>query len=107
MPELPEVEITMRKLAPQIKGRKIISFISDWPRGLRSEFKGEALEKDIFERKINQLSRIGKVLFLHLSGSSKINNDRKLGFHHRMSGRLAVLDKNDIQKFNKHARVKI
>ncbi len=107
MPELPEVEITMRKLAPQITGRKIVSFTSDWPRGLKADFKGHALEKDIFGRKIKYLSRIGKVLFLHLSKSGKEENYRKLGFHQRMSGRLAVLVSDELLTPNKHARVKI
>lgn len=107
MPELPEVEITMRKLAPQIKGRKIISFVSDWPRGLRAEYKIPYLQKDIFGRKIKQLSRIGKVLFLHLSPVGKRKISVKLAFHQRMSGRLAVLDRNEVEKATKHARIRI
>lgn len=109
MPELPEVEITMRKLAPKIKGRRIVSFASDWPRGLRGEYDVENLAKDIFDRKIKRLSRVGKVLFLHLSANQgkRFDGDKKLAFHQRMSGRLAVLDESELLEVNKHARIKI
>ena len=64
MPELPEVEITTRKLKPLIVGKRILNF---------------------GERKILDVERRGKAILIHLSG------DKILGFHQRMSGKLLVV----------------
>ena len=68
MPELPEVEITKRKLdGSKLIGVKIIGFWSDWPKGLRIAKSAKAINQDIRSRKIINLRRIGKVLLFVLS----------------------------------------
>lgn len=105
MPELPEVETTVRKLKFLV-GKTITGFKSDWPRGV----KGSALrfiEKDIQGKRILSASRLGKAIIFALTGG------RTLAFHQRMSGRIVVLNLKRIDqslKLNmeeKHIRVKI
>lgn len=83
MPELPEAEITKRKLAP-MTGKTIASFWSDWPRGLRVTRSENDINRDIRGRRIRGIRRHGKVIFFDLG-------ERILAFHQRMSGRLLVV----------------
>ncbi len=104
MPELPEVEITLRKLMPLIKNKTLVDFWTDWPRGLRLA-RPDFVKRDIRGRKIIDGHRTGKVIFLHLSrlagarakrarkprtrvSSVRGKPERMLAFHQRMSGRL-------------------
>ncbi|MEK9148241.1 MAG: bifunctional DNA-formamidopyrimidine glycosylase/DNA-(apurinic or apyrimidinic site) lyase [Patescibacteria group bacterium] len=91
MPELPEVEITRQKLQPHLRGRRILKFWTDWPRGLKLA-RPEFVARDIRGRRILDITRRGKVLFLQLSpqhGSGQAGRpERFLAFHQRMSGRL-------------------
>lgn len=118
MPELPEVEITRRKLIEQgLIGAKISSFWSDWPRGLQIAKSVKLVNSDIASRKILNIRRLGKALFFDLSkNGSKWNKweevDKVLGWHFRMSGRLEVrserLDVGDWRRTDDksiHARV--
>ena len=84
MPELTEVELTMRVLKPMIVGKSILDFSTDWPRGLKSVLKLPAIKREIRGRKIARLKRRGKVLFMETSSSSK----RSFALHLRMSGSL-------------------
>ena len=91
MPELPEVEITKRKLRPHL-GKTIVDFWSDWPRALRLATLSR-ISQDITGRRIVLIWRRGKAVFLGLgeednSVSKKV--ERVLGFHQRMSGRLTI-----------------
>lgn len=86
MPELPEVEITRKKLLPLVRGRKVLGFSTDWPRGLRSADSVERIADSIRGRKILNVERRGKVLLFKLSGEP----ERTLAVHLRMSGRLEV-----------------
>jgi len=98
MPELPEVEITKRKLEP-LKGRRIKGFWSDWPRGLRITGSVKKIDKDIKGRKILSGGRYGKAIVFELE---KRKGDKKgekiLAFHQRMSGSLLIRSKVDSQK---------
>lgn len=69
MPELPEVETTVKKLKPLIKGKKILG------------------------RKILNLERKGKAILIHLSG------EKILAFHQRMSGRILVVERSHRDKY--------
>ncbi|MBI2034042.1 MAG: bifunctional DNA-formamidopyrimidine glycosylase/DNA-(apurinic or apyrimidinic site) lyase [Candidatus Liptonbacteria bacterium] len=82
MPELPEAEITKRKLAPLIK-KTIVSFSCDWPRGLRVVRSTRDINRDIRGRRVRGIRRHGKVIFLDLG-------ERIIAFHQRMSGRLEI-----------------
>lgn len=86
MPELAEVEITRRALLPLIRGRRILNFWTDWPRGLKLA-RPAVVRRDIVGRKILAIQRRGKVLFFKLSGRP----ERMLAVHFRMSGRLEVV----------------
>ena len=87
MPELPEVEITRQKLAPLLRGRRILEFWTDWPRGLRAAHGKGKIAKDMRGRTIVGIERRGKVLFFMLSGKPP----RVMAVHLRMSGRLAAV----------------
>lgn len=86
MPELPEVEITMRKLRPLVVRRQILYFWTDWPRGLTGVLPA-TFRRDIVGRTIISLSRHGKVIFFNLSGTPQ----RVMAIHLRMSGRLEIV----------------
>lgn len=86
MPELPEAEITKRKLTPLI-GKTVASFYCDWPRGLRVTTSPQKMAADIRGRKILGLDRHGKVIILSLG-------ERVIAFHQRMSGRLMIAPRN-------------
>ena len=88
MPELPEAEITKRKLAPLIR-KTIASFSCDWPRGLRVARSTRDSNRDIRGRRVRSIHRHGKVIFLELGGRVNVGR-RTMAFHQRMSGRLEI-----------------
>lgn len=85
MPELPEAEITKKKLE-LLEGKVIVGFWSDWPKGLRVSKDAVLINKDIKGRKVLKIRRHGKAIFLDLGGS----RPRLLALHQRMSGRLTI-----------------
>jgi formamidopyrimidine-DNA glycosylase len=87
MPELPEVEVTTRKLRPLLKGKRILGFWTDWPKGMNVP-GGISVLSDIKGRKIKSLKRRGKTILIYLSGG------RLLAFHQKMSGKVLVLPQN-------------
>ncbi|MEX2145105.1 MAG: DNA-formamidopyrimidine glycosylase family protein [Candidatus Spechtbacterales bacterium] len=95
MPEIIEAEITRQKLAPALKGRRILKFTTDCPRGFVSE-------KKIWQRgipslknlEITGMSRKGKVVVLNIKGGKVI------GIHQRMSGHIAF---NNSHVASKHS----
>ena len=76
MPELPEVEITKRKLEPLILGKRILN---------------------LENRRILKVERRGKAILIYLSGN------KILAFHQRMSGKILVVG-DDFS--DKHVRFK-
>jgi formamidopyrimidine-DNA glycosylase len=83
MPELPEVETVVADLNKKIKGATITKFWSDFP----SAIKGTVLEKfkrEMKNKKILLAERVGKNIFLNLSGG------KSLHIHLRMTGHLLV-----------------
>ncbi|MEK7566693.1 MAG: bifunctional DNA-formamidopyrimidine glycosylase/DNA-(apurinic or apyrimidinic site) lyase [Patescibacteria group bacterium] len=92
MPELPEVEITARKLKEnKLTGSKIAYFKFLSPKQFRSHINIRAVKKDVSGRKIGRIWRHGKVIFLDLSGKP----GRTMAIHLRMSGRLSMVSKNE------------
>jgi formamidopyrimidine-DNA glycosylase len=84
MPELPEVETTVRALRQPLLGQTITGVRSDWPR--------QVIEPDIREmdariggRKIQSINRRGKYLVFGLEGGEH------LIIHLKMSGHLSVV----------------
>jgi len=83
MPELPEVESTVRGLSPLIVGRKIIDVWSDAPKLIKNgTFEG--LKKSITGKKILSVSRRAKNILIRLEG------DDLLLIHLKMTGHLMV-----------------
>jgi len=83
MPELPEVETITTDLNQKVKGLIISKFWSDFP----SAIKGATLlqfQREMKDRKILSAQRVGKNIFLHLSGG------KSLHIHLRMTGHLLV-----------------
>ena len=75
MPELPEVEITTRKLRTLILGKRILNF----------------------NRRILNIERRGKAILIHLSGG------KILGFHQRMTGKLLIVPRGWKDKHTRFA----
>jgi len=83
MPELPEVQTIISDLNKKIVGDAITDFWSDWPKAI----KGKSLavfKKEIIGRKIIGTRRIGKNIFIDLSGN------KTLYIHLKMTGHLLV-----------------
>lgn len=83
MPELPEVETVISDLNKKIKGETIVGFWSDWQKAIKGK-NLEQFKKEIKNRKILNARRIGKNIFLDLSGN------KTLYLHLKMTGHLLV-----------------
>lgn len=90
MPELPEVQTIVSDLNEKIKSHIVVGFWSDWPKAI----KGKSLknfQKEIGGRKIMGVRRLGKNIFIDLSGK------KTLYVHLKMTGHLLI--KSQIQNF--------
>lgn len=87
MPELPEVETTVRKLRAKLRSRRIERFKATWPRQVSPSIA--AVRRAVVGRKIERLSRRGKYIVFHLDDGSV------LLVHLGMSGSLS-LDGKDV-----------
>ncbi|MFA6193745.1 MAG: bifunctional DNA-formamidopyrimidine glycosylase/DNA-(apurinic or apyrimidinic site) lyase [Parcubacteria group bacterium] len=90
MPELPEVQTIIDDLNRKIKGDTITGFWSDWKKTVRMPI--EKFEKEIKGKKILSASRIGKNIFLNLSGGKTVY------IHLKMTGHLLVKPKAESPK---------
>ena len=84
MPELPEVETTVRALRDPLLGRTFTGVRNYWPRHIATS-SPEALQERIVGQRIESMGRRGKYLLFHLSG-----NDTLI-IHLRMTGHLSVV----------------
>ena len=91
MPELPEVETVVRDLNQKIKGDTVVGFESFWPKALKNVSLAK-FQKEIAKRKILKAHRIGKNIFIDLSGGKTIY------LHLKMTGHLLVKSKIKNQK---------
>jgi formamidopyrimidine-DNA glycosylase len=95
MPELPEVETTVRALRPNIVGQTIIDFYTNCPSHIKhSDIK--TFRKQIKGSTIQSINRRGKYLVMAL------NDSLTLIIHLRMSGHLSVV--NHSEPIHKHDR---
>lgn len=85
MPELPEVETTLRGIEPHVLVKTITNVVIRHY-GLRWPIERD-IHKKLKDQQIIKLTRRGKYLLLHLQQGTLI-------IHLGMSGRLAILDKN-------------
>ncbi|MFA4817848.1 MAG: bifunctional DNA-formamidopyrimidine glycosylase/DNA-(apurinic or apyrimidinic site) lyase [Parcubacteria group bacterium] len=83
MPELPEVQTIISDLNRKIKGDTITDFWSDWGKAIKGK-SVEKFTKEIKGRKILGARRIGKNIFIDLSGG------KTLYIHLKMTGHLLV-----------------
>ena len=84
MPELPEVETTVRGLKKKIIGFVVKGVWTDWPKYFRLHKNPKSFEKLVSGRKIISVDRRGKNILISLSG------DYLLLIHQKMSGHLMV-----------------
>jgi len=82
MPELPEVQTIVSDLNKKIKGETITGFWSDHKKAVKNKF--EDFIKEIKGRKILETERIGKNIFINLSGRKTIY------IHLKMTGHLLI-----------------
>jgi len=87
MPELPEVQTIINDLNEKIAGDTITGFWSDWPKTIKG-MKLADFEKQIKNKKILKARRIGKNIFIDLSGGKTIY------IHLKMTGHLLVKSEN-------------
>lgn len=85
MPELPEVETTVRALRVPLLGKTITGVRNSWPRHIATP-SPEALRERIAGRSIEAIDRRGKYLVFTLTGGET------LIIHLRMTGHLSVVE---------------
>lgn len=81
MPELPEVETTVRDLQKTILGRKIEDVWSDFKNIIKKPKNFEVLKKQLIGRKIERIRRRGKNILFELSGGKTLLLHQKLTGH--------------------------
>jgi formamidopyrimidine-DNA glycosylase len=84
MPELPEVETTVRELNKKILGLKIKDVWTDWAKSIKRPKNFSSFKKQIVGRKIEKIERRGKNILFQLSGK------KTLLIHQKMTGHLLV-----------------
>lgn len=82
MPELPEVETTVRQLQKTVIQRKIIDAWTDWPKLIKRPKSFDGFKRKIKGRVIKKVERRGKNIIFSLSG------DFSLLVHQKMTGHL-------------------
>ena len=82
MPELPEVQTIVSDLNEKIKGDTITDFWSDHKKAIKNKF--DEFIKEIKGKKILEAKRIGKNIFINLSGGKTIY------IHLKMTGHLLI-----------------
>ncbi len=80
MPELPEVETTVRELRKKIIGLKVLDFWTDWPKAIKA-IKPESFKAKIKGKKILNIRRRAKMLIFNLSGNAFILAHQKMTGH--------------------------
>lgn len=100
MPELPEVEVVRRGLAPYLTGRRISRVSVEDPRSVRRHVSGPVdFAATLAGRRVEAVSRRGKYLWMVLDG------DDALVVHLGMSGQMLLPDPG--QGDERHLRVRI
>jgi len=82
MPELPEVETTIRELKKSILGRKIEDVWSDWPKAVKNPKNFKRFKSLLKGSKIEGVERRGKNVLIRLSSK------KTLLIHQKMTGHL-------------------
>lgn len=82
MPELPEVETTVRYLKPKLAGLKIKDVWTDWEKTVKQAGGLSNLRKEIRNKKIINVYRRAKFIVIDVTG------DRSIFIHQKISGHL-------------------
>jgi len=93
MPELPEVEVTRRGVAPYLEG-KTVSAVVMRHTGLRWPFPSD-LEQELAGKRIIKTGRRGKYLLIHFAHGTLI-------VHLGMSGHLRILPPGIVPQKHDH-----
>jgi formamidopyrimidine-DNA glycosylase len=88
VPELPEVQTVVSDLNEKIKGDTIVGFWSEWEKAIKPASSADEFSKKIQNRKILGARRIGKNIFIDLSGG------KTLYIHLKMTGHLLIKSKS-------------
>lgn len=86
MPELPEVQTVVSDLNQRIVGDTVVGFWSDWSSAIKNLTLAK-FKKEMVGRKILRVRRIGKNIFVDLSGG------KTLYLHLKMTGHLLIKSK--------------
>ena len=87
MPELPEVETTVRGLKNEVAGKKITDFWTDWPKYYEKgklKKNGARFRRCVVGKSIEKIERMGKNIIIHLS------ENKAVLIHQKISGHLLV-----------------
>lgn len=84
MPELPEVETTVRDLKKKVLGRTFIDVWTDFQKMIKKPKDFKDFQKEIKGRKIENIRRRGKNILIDLSGS------KTLLIHQKLTGHLLI-----------------
>ena len=84
MPELPEVETTVRDLQKKIIGQRIKNIWTDWRKIIKKPKNFAIFEKQIKGKKIKKIKRKGKNILFELS------EDKTLLIHQKLTGHLLL-----------------
>jgi formamidopyrimidine-DNA glycosylase len=105
MPELPEVETVRLDLDGSIVGRTITSVVLGRLRSVRRYADPTTFIDELLGAQISSTGRLGKYLFLNLSGAAV--DDSVLVVHLRMSGQLLLPLGGPQAEIAKHTHVRI
>ncbi len=105
MPELPEVETVRLDLDGSIVGRTITSVVLGRLRSVRRYADPTTFIDEVLGARISSTGRLGKYLFLNLSGAAV--DDSVLVVHLRMSGQLLLPLGGSRAEIAKHTHVRI
>lgn len=93
MPELPEVETTVRDLREKVLGRTFLDVWTDFTKMIKKPKDFKQFKKEIKGRKIQKIERKGKNILFELSGN------KTLLIHQKLTGHLLL---GNWQKENKN-----
>ncbi|MEK9171007.1 MAG: DNA-formamidopyrimidine glycosylase family protein, partial [Patescibacteria group bacterium] len=85
MPELPEAQTIVNDLNKKIRGLAIADIWTDWPKYFKRSSGGfDGFKKEIKNKKIEKIWRLGKNIIFDLSGN------KEMLIHQKMTGHLLV-----------------
>ncbi len=91
MPELPEVETTVRGLQKKVLNRAFVDVWSDWEKGVKKPKSFAEFKKEIKNKKIKKIWRRAKNVIFDLSGPGLSRAEGySLLVHQKMTGHLLV-----------------